>query len=114
MKTIVTFLLTGCGLLLLSFTGANTRSVNPNTGKTTTDLSITFKPDDPKPGTKILFNANSYGRGNTYIWDFGDGSESVVTTVASAGHSYSKVGTYRVRIHSNDGGIAATLVMVTN
>lgn len=45
---------------------------------------------------------DTIARGKTYQWDFGDGSDEVTTTDPSNSHTFTQVGTYRVRLISID------------
>ncbi len=46
--------------------------------------------------------ADTIAAGKSYIWNFGDGSPEVNTTVPNEKHTYNNIGTYRVRLVSID------------
>ena len=45
---------------------------------------------------------DTLGLGKRYIWDFGDGSAPVTQTAPGVAHTFTRVGTYRVRLISID------------
>jgi gliding motility-associated-like protein len=46
--------------------------------------------------------ADTLAEGNSYMWNFGDGSADIRTTKPSTSHTYNAVGDYRVRLISID------------
>lgn len=46
--------------------------------------------------------ADTMALGKTYVWNFGDGSPDVTTTVPNTSHTFTVVGDYRVRLVSID------------
>ncbi len=45
---------------------------------------------------------DTIARAKTYVWNFGDGSDEVTTTVPNSSHTFEQVGTFRVRLISID------------
>ena len=60
---------------------------------------------DPCPNTDITFTAADNVAGNTYTWDFGDGSGT--TTGSSVKHQYSNEGDYTVKLTVENGTCSA-------
>ena len=60
-------------------------------------------------GNSFVFNANPHTAGNTYSWNFGDGSAAV--TGQQATHTYTQAGTYTVTLTIN--GITTCNINVT-
>lgn len=59
--------------------------------------SFTFSPEDPREGCTAWFNdTSSHYDVVTYVWDFGDGSDTVTTP--SATHVFLSDGTYNVTL----------------
>ena len=46
--------------------------------------------------------ADTLAEGKRYVWNFGDGSPDVQTTIATISHTFNAVGNYRVRLTSID------------
>lgn len=61
-----------------------------------------FTADQPSPGAPVEFDASaSFESGSSiasYLWDFGDGSKPVSTTVATVTRTYARVGNYAVKL----------------
>ena len=103
-------LFSACTFILLAFTG-NPRDLN---NEKKDSFAVYVSPDDPKPGTSVLFTVTCFEHGTTFTWDFGDGSDKSETFTPGANHTFSKAGIYNVKVRSNDGRFATNIVMVAN
>lgn len=80
-------------------TGAVTASV---TVRAYPPPSLTFRPEDPRPGEPVTFRAVDFFSTSLIRWDFGDGTIVSDTTPPEVVHAYRNPGIYLIRAF--DGG----------
>jgi uncharacterized repeat protein (TIGR02543 family) len=76
------------------------------TAQPLTDVSFTARPDAPMAGAVVTFTAvitPASAQPVTYTWDFGDGSDPVVTTQPQATHVFGTPGQYVVSLVASNG-----------
>jgi hypothetical protein len=109
MKSIPTLLvLFSLTIVLTSFSAPDRLFNLPGT------TTLTKKPNDPRTGESVIFMISEFGNSKSFTWDFGDGTEPVETFDCSSSHVYSKSGTYKVKVRSNEGRAVIDMVMVTD
>jgi PKD repeat protein len=74
--------------------------------------SITFLPNDPRPGEDIIFTAHDFFF-NIIRWEFGDGSVVRDNSPPNIIHSYANTGNYTVRAYDNNGAVITAQIRVT-
>jgi hypothetical protein len=111
MKKFTPILILPICFLLLSANPAGTH--NRPGSKGDDFLVIRIRPDAPKLNERIVFTVNEFESGKTFFWNFGDGTDRVITTGCAASHTYSKPGTYCVSVHTHEGKYASDLVMIS-
>ncbi len=98
----------------------------PNTVAVTVNVGRGFKPTakfTASPScagtvTSVTNSSTIKGKLKSYIYDFGDSSATVATTNSTTGHTYTKVGTFRIRMTVIDTGgcqdTASVLVVINS
>ncbi len=71
------------------------------------DVTFTYEPSTPLEGDTVDFFANfvpdTASQPINYTWDFGDGSDPVITTLPNVGHTFNATGVYSVEIAAYNG-----------
>ncbi|MBN1222843.1 MAG: PKD domain-containing protein [Candidatus Aminicenantes bacterium] len=77
------------------------------------EATLTFKPDDPRPGEEVQFRANDFFSNSLIRWDFGDGTIINDTSPPLISHVYAHPGSYQVRAFDNGGSVPTASAIVT-
>ena len=62
-------------------------------------VAFTYSPKAPRPGETVRFTDTTEGKPTSWLWDFGDGAQSMVKDPK---HAFAKEGTYVVTLRSVD------------